>query len=265
MASAFGADPELVSFPGFAGRRIPHLHLSAAALATDAKFGFSHDGILARGFPPTGIASRLEARLMIPAIILAAGASTRMGRPKALLPIASGGDTFVSRLVGTFSAAGVEDVIVVIGAQGERVREALAQLPMARIVENSEYERGQLSSLVAALDVVDRPGVRAVLAMPVDMPLVTSSTVRAVIDAYLAARRPIVRPVVGDRHGHPVLFDRAVFGDLRAADFSRGARAVIAAHLSEVLDVPVDDAGAIQDIDTPEDYERHTGLRLDGP
>jgi molybdenum cofactor cytidylyltransferase len=202
---------------------------------------------------------------MIPAIILAAGASTRIGRPKALLPVARGGDTFVARLLGTFTGAGVGDVIVVIGAHAERVRDALTHLPtLARIVENREYERGQLSSLVAALDVVDRPGVRAVLAMPVDMPLVTSTTVRAVVDAYRAARRPIVRPVVGDRHGHPVLFDRSVFGDLRSADLSRGARAVIAAHLPDVLDVPVEDAGAIQDIDTPEDYERYTGLRLEG-
>lgn len=202
---------------------------------------------------------------MIPAIILAAGASTRIGRSKPLLPVARGGETFVARLLSTFSSAGVDDVVIVIGAQGEGVRDALTRLPtLARIVENRDYERGQLSSLVAALDVVDRPGVRAVLAMPVDMPLVTSTTVRAVLDAYRATHRPIVRPVVGDRHGHPVLFDRSLFADLRAADLSRGARAVIAAHLPDVLDVPVEDAGAIQDIDTPEDYERYTGLRLEG-
>lgn len=200
---------------------------------------------------------------MIPAVILAAGASTRMGRPKALLPVARDGESFVGRLARTFSEAGVDDVVVVVGADAERVREAVGRLPtLARIVENREYERGQLSSLIAALDVVDRPGVQAVLAMPVDMPLVTSATVRAVVDAYRAARRPIVRPVVGDRHGHPVLFDRSVFDDLRRADLSRGARAVIAAHSPDVLDVRVADAGAIQDIDTPEDYERCTGMRL---
>ncbi len=72
-----------------------------------------------------------------------------------------------------------------------------------------------------------------------------------------------MRPVVGARHGHPVLFDRTLFGDLRAADPARGARSVVAAHPSDVLDVPVVDVGAVQDIDTPGDYERCTGLRLE--
>ncbi len=203
---------------------------------------------------------------MIPAVILAAGASNRMGRPKALLPVARDGETFIARIVRTFSDAGVDDVLVVIGAHAEAVRPAIGRLPsFARIVENRDYERGQLSSLVAALDVVDRPGVHAFLSMPVDIPLVSSTTVRAVIEAYRAQRHCIVRPVVGNRHGHPVLFDRSVFGDLRAADPSRGARAVIAAHLPDVLDVPVDDPGAIHDIDTPEDYERFTGLRFEVP
>jgi molybdenum cofactor cytidylyltransferase len=151
-----------------------------------------------------------------------------------------------------------------VGAHAEVVGEAIARLPVfARIVENRQYERGQLSSLVAGLAAVDRPGVTAVLSMPVDMPFVAPATVRAVLDAYRRAPHPIVRPALGDRHGHPVLFNRALFAELRAADLSRGARAVIAAHLHEALDVSVGDAGAFQDIDTPDEYERYTGLRLD--
>jgi molybdenum cofactor cytidylyltransferase len=201
---------------------------------------------------------------MIPALILAAGASTRMGRPKALLPITRDGETFVARLLRTFSDAGVDDLVVVVGAHAEVVSDAIARLPVfARIVENRQYERGQLSSLVAALAAVDRPGVTAVLSMPVDMPLVAPATVRAVLDAYRRRPHPIVRPALDDRHGHPVLFDRALFAELRAADPSRGARAVIAAHRREALDVAVGDTGAFQDIDTPDEYERCTGLRLD--
>lgn len=201
---------------------------------------------------------------MIPAVILAAGASTRMGRPKALLPIGREGETFIARLVRTFCDAGADDLVVVVGAHADGVSEAVARMPVfVRVVENRAYERGQLSSLVAALDVVDRPGVQAVMAMPVDMPLVTQATVRALVDAYRERPHLVVRPALGDRHGHPVIFDRALFAELRRTDFSIGARAVIAAHPRDVLDVPLTDPGAFQDIDTPEEYERHTGRRLD--
>ncbi len=200
---------------------------------------------------------------MIPAVILAAGASTRMGRPKALLPVASDGETFVARLLRTFAEAGAEDLVVVVGAHADLVSEAIARVPvLARVVENRAYERGQLSSLVAALDIVDRPGVRAVMAMPVDMPLVAAETIRAVAAAYRVRQSLVVRPADGARHGHPVLFDRALFAELRAAPFSVGARAVIAAHPDRVLDVSVTDPGAFLDIDSPDDYRRHVGLPL---
>ncbi len=198
---------------------------------------------------------------MIPAIILAAGASTRVGRPKALLPVSREGETFLARLLRTFTEAGADDLVVVVGAYAEPICEAIGRLPVfARVVENRAYERGQLSSLVAALDVVDRPGVNAIVAMPVDTPLVTVATVRAVIEAYERQRPPVVRPASGGRHGHPVIFDRELFDELRTADFSVGARAVIAAHRERVLDVAVSDPGAFQDIDTRDDYERHIGL-----
>ena len=201
---------------------------------------------------------------MIPAVILAAGASTRMGRAKATLPVAPDGETFVARLLRTFSSVGVDDLVVVVGAHAEAVVEAIRRQPVfARIASNPNHERGQLSSLVAALDVVDRPGVRGLLSMPVDMPLVAPSTVRAVLDAYRQAPHAIVRPARDRHHGHPVLFDRRLFAELRAADLSRGARVVIAAHLDETLDVTVSDEGAFRDIDTPEDYEQLTGLKVD--
>jgi CTP:molybdopterin cytidylyltransferase MocA len=201
---------------------------------------------------------------MIPAVILAAGASTRMGRPKALLPISRDGETFLARVMRTMADAGSDDLVVVVGAYADGVTEAIGRLPiLARVVENRAYARGQLSSLVTGLDLVDRPGVRAVVAMPVDMPLVSAATVRAVIAAYEHAGPLVARPAHGVRHGHPVIFDRRLFGELRAADFSQGVRPIIGAHLDRVLDVEVDDPGAFEDIDTPEDYERYIGLPLD--
>ena len=82
----------------------------------------------------------------------------------------------------------------------------------------------------------------------VDVPLVRPETIRTVVDAWRTSRAPIVRPVCGERHGHLAV--------LRRADMSVGAKSVFAAHRGQVLDVPVDDPWACEDLDTPEDYER---------
>lgn len=193
---------------------------------------------------------------MIPAIVLAAGKSSRMGRSKAALPL-SNGDTFITRIVRTFKAASVEDVVVVVGHDAKVVVDAFAASDLvARFVENPDYEQGQLSSLLAGLSVVDRPGVVAALVTLVDVPLVSAATVRAVVDRYRATRSPVVRPVRGEQHGHPVLIDRSLFDALRRADPAAGAKAVIRANVSTAGDVVVDDDGAFADADTPEDYDR---------
>ena len=193
--------------------------------------------------------------IMVVGIILAAGASSRMGTPKALLPI--GSDTFVTRVCRTMLAAGVDDLVVVAGPEHAAVADAVgsAGLP-ARIVENPRRDEGQLSSLLIGLAVADRPGVVAVLVHLVDAPLVRPDTARAVLDAFRRTQAPVVRPDVDGRHGHPVLFSRRVFDDLRRADPAIGARTVVRVHAAEVCDVPVGDEGACRDIDTPEDYAR---------
>jgi molybdenum cofactor cytidylyltransferase len=194
-----------------------------------------------------------------PAIVLAAGKSSRMGRPKALLP-AGGGDTFLTRIVRTFLDADVDDVVVVVGHEGEAVAHASTErLPTVRFVLNPNYETGQLSSLLCGLALVDRPGVQACLVTLVDVPLVQASTVRAVVERYRTTHAPVVRPVNGGRHGHPVLFDRSLFPLLRAADPEHGAKPVVRAHVSAAGDVPVDDEGSFLDIDTPAEYENAFG------
>jgi len=191
---------------------------------------------------------------VIPAIVLAAGKSTRMGRPKATLPL-DGGDTFLSRIVRTFAAAAVEDVVVVVGHEAAGVIASFANVDVtARFVENPDYEQGQLSSLIAGLRVIDRPGVEAALLTLVDVPLVGAATVRAVVDCYRRTRAPIVRPVRGDEHGHPVLIDRSLFDAIRHADPAVGAKPIIRANVSAAGDVAVDDPGAFADFDTPGDY-----------
>jgi CTP:molybdopterin cytidylyltransferase MocA len=194
--------------------------------------------------------------VVIPAVVLAAGMSTRMGRLKALLPLTDG-DTFITRSVRTFLDAGVDDVVVVVGHEGDLVTQALddSGLPV-RIVNNRDYRSGQLSSLLAGLSAVDRPGTTALLLTLVDVPLVSPATVRAVVERYVRTRAAVVRPVRGNEHGHPVLIDRALFPLIRTADPAVGAKAVVRAHVSSAGEVPVEDDGAFLDIDTAEDYER---------
>ena len=244
MAAALRADPELVGPPGCAWGGITEVHLGAAPLTPDVQVDIAH---VLRFYYDGSV---------IPAIVLAAGRSSRMGRPKATLPL-DGGDTFVTRIVRTFSAAGISDVIIVVGHNADAVVEAFSGTDLsATFVENPDYAQGQLSSLLVGLRVIDRPGVVAALVTLVDVPLIGVSTVRAVVDRYLSTHAPVVRPVRGAEHGHPVLLDRSLFDELRHADPGRGAKAVVRAHASALGDVPVDDEGAFADADTPIEYER---------
>jgi molybdenum cofactor cytidylyltransferase len=193
---------------------------------------------------------------MIPAIVLAAGKSSRMGRAKANLPLGAG-DTFLSRIVRTLLDAGIDDVVVVVGYEANLIVDVLSATGLnVRFVENPDYERGQLSSLLAGLEVVDRPGVTAALVTLVDAPLVAASTVRAVLERYRRTGARVVRPVRGVQHGHPILIDRSLFDALRRADSDSGAKPIVRAHASPSGDVEVDDPGAFADIDTPEEYAR---------
>jgi molybdenum cofactor cytidylyltransferase len=197
---------------------------------------------------------------MIPAIVLAAGKSSRMGRTKALLPLGSSGETFLGRVIRVLREGGADAVVVVIGGDAAAVR---ASLPRDDIhisaVENPRYEDGQLSSLLVGLAAVEQrhDNVEAVMVTLVDLPLISATTVQAVREAFLANRStPLVRPRRGERHGHPVIFNRTIFGELRRAEPAKGAKPVVHAHAAEEVNVDVDDEGAVIDIDTPEDYER---------
>lgn len=195
---------------------------------------------------------------MIAAVVLAAGKSTRMGRTKALLPL--GSDTFLTRILESMRDAGVSDVVVVLGHEAREISAALERgNRVPRIVVNEAYETGQFSSVLAGLSVVDTADVSAMLLTLVDVPMVAPETIRAVIARHQATGAPIVRPVKGSLHGHPVLIDRALFGAVRSADPSAGLKPIVRAHASAAGDVEVGDAGAFLDIDTPDDYARLMG------
>ena len=208
--------------------------------------------------PEVLMAPSLDVRCaMPPGVILAAGDSTRMGSPKALL-LTPDGRTFVAAIVETFTAAGIADIVVVTGRDHDRIVEALASahLPVPpRIARNPNASRGQLSSLLTGMDASVTADAEAVVVTLVDVPLLAPETVRLVVSEWQRTRAPIVRPAIGARHGHPVVFDRRVFTELRSAPPDIGAKSVVRAHADEVLNVPVTDEGCLVDVDTPRDYE----------
>ena len=182
-----------------------------------------------------------------------------MGRPKALLPIGSTGETFFDRVTRTLLEAGVGDIVVVVGADAEAIRAGVRPGSRVRIVGNPDYEQGQLTSLLAGLRAIDTAAASAALMTLIDVPLVSAETVRKLITAQREGGASIVRPVSGGRHGHPVIFGRALFDEFKHADPAYGAKPVVRAHAKEIVEVPVDDEGAFTDIDTREDYEHYIG------
>jgi molybdenum cofactor cytidylyltransferase len=188
--------------------------------------------------------------LAVAAIVLAAGESSRMGRPKPLLPL--DGETFLSHLLGQIDASKVSTTTIVLGYKPEVVLSAMPRVEPLTVV-NTNYALGQLSSLHVGLERVG--DVDAVLMFLADHPFISSEVIDTLVDAYAATGRPIVVPTHNGRRGHPTLFARAVLGELKAAPLDQGARVVVRAHADELLEVPTDDPGVIADVDTPEQYE----------
>ncbi len=193
--------------------------------------------------------------MRVVAIVLAAGEGRRMGGPKALLPIRD--TTFLAHACRLLSGAGAQDVVAVLGAEAERVREAGAIPSGVSVVVNDRWQDGMLSSVWRGLDEAEARGAEAVLLHPVDHPLVEPDTVARVC-AALARGAWIAVPVVDSRRGHPGGFARAVFAELRAAPLDRGARAVLDADPARIVQV-AGDAGCRVGFDTPADYSARFG------
>jgi molybdenum cofactor cytidylyltransferase len=201
---------------------------------------------------------------MTPAIVLAAGASSRMGRPKALLP--AGERTFIRRILDTLREGGIAEVVVVVRPGQNELTAAVEASGFGRAVENPRADEGQLSSLIIGLDAIDRPGVDAVLVTLVDVPLIGAESVRLLLARAAVSDAPVLRAVHQGRHGHPVIFKRPLFDPLRRADPAVGAKAVVRAVPFE--DVETGDPGVAEDVDTPDDYARlfaADGRRLTPP
>ncbi len=169
-----------------------------------------------------------------------------MGKPKALLPWA--GTTLIEYGVRELGSA-VDDLIVVLGHRAEELA------PLApRHVVNESYRDGRSTSIEAGMRALPG-GATAVVIANVDQPR-PSAILRRLIEAHQAARSLISRPVVGDAHGHPTVFDRALFDELRSlSEENEGLKSVLRRHADAIQNVPFDDPIVLLNLNRPEDYE----------
>jgi molybdenum cofactor cytidylyltransferase len=189
-----------------------------------------------------------QAETFVSGLVLGAGGSTRLGRPKQLLPY--GDRPLLEHTLNTARDCGFQQLVVPIGGAAAEVRERV-DFTGAEVVVNQAYGEGCSSSIAAALDAVD-PRCEVLVLMLGDQPGVTPDTVRALLagrgDAALAVCR------YDDGRGHPIAFARTVFPQLASLHGDKGVWRLLDERAGDVVDVPI--AGNVPlDVDTPEDYQ----------
>ena len=190
------------------------------------------------------------------AIILCAGESQRMGRPKALL--ACQGTTFLGHLLRVTAHPAIGMRRVVLGAAADEIRHAAALAPEA-VVVNQDWQRGQLSSLQAGMRSLSKDATDGILVCPVDHPLISSMLVDKLIKAFRAQGKLIVMPTWQGHRGHPVMFAAGLYQELLTAPTEVGARAVVWAHQADIYELATEEKGVIQNLDDPETLRQATG------
>lgn len=183
------------------------------------------------------------------AVILAAGQSSRMGRPKQLVHVA--GRPLLEHTIANVRASGIGQIVLVLGAGAAEIRNVV-KLEGVKVVENPEYEQGMGSSLSAGLKALNKDASAALIVLA-DQPLIRPATLDRLI-AYHAARHPqIVIPTYKGFRGNPVLLDRSVFPEVMGLSGDVGCRAIFGDHTQGIHKLAVDDVGVLLDADTSDD------------
>jgi molybdenum cofactor cytidylyltransferase len=193
---------------------------------------------------------------MINAIILAAGESKRMGKLKPLLRFKD--TTFLGQIISVLRLSDVDTITVVLGAGAETIKKSV-DLSGTRIVINEDYQKGQLSSLIAAIEQSPQE-TEAILVCLVDNPFITKEVVDNIVAKFKETNSQIIVPVFNKRRGHPTLFSRSLFDELLSAPEEEGARYVLYSNEERILELETTESGILISIDTPDDYKFHFGV-----
>jgi molybdenum cofactor cytidylyltransferase len=194
---------------------------------------------------------------MLSAVILSGGASQRMGSPKALLPYQ--GRPFLEHLIAVTSHPKIGARRIVLGAHAELIADSV-RLAADEVVINTEWEKGQLSSIQAGIRSLPA-GTDGMILCLIDHPLISATLVDELIERfYLGSRTPpIVLPVYQSKRGHPVIFSAGVYEELLVAPMDQGARSVVWAHAGEVAEVVTLEQGCVLNLNDPETVHRALG------
>ena len=190
---------------------------------------------------------------MLAAVILSAGASRRMGRPKALIAYRDG--TFLEHLIQVTRHPRIGVTRVVLGAGADEIRR-ITKLDDVFVVLNPDWEQGQLSSISAGIRSLSGIKTDGIVLCPVDHPLVSARLVADLVAEYYLNNKSIVLPTYHGRRGHPVIFSSALYAELLGAPADKGARAIVWTHSSDILEVPTSEEGVVLNINNP-DMLRH--------
>ena len=193
---------------------------------------------------------------MINAIILAAGRSRRMGKLKPLLRFKD--KTFLEHIISLLRLSDVDRITVVLGAEAAKIKKTI-NLSGTNVIVNKDYQKGQLSSLIAAIEQTPKE-TDAILLCLVDNPFITKEVVNKIISKFKKTNNPIIVPVFNKKRGHPTLFSRSLFNELLNAPEEQGARYVLYSNEEKVLEVETCESGILIGIDTPDEYKFHFGV-----
>lgn len=189
---------------------------------------------------------------MIWAMILAAGESKRMGKPKLLLPY--GEKTIIETIVETVVSSNVENTLIILGSDREKIEEKIKNSPV-KIVYNRDFRSGMLSSVQCGFKAVPEE-TRAVLVVLGDQPKISADVINKLIDAYKSTGKGIVLPVYKKERGHPVLIDMKYRSEVENLSPEVGLRGTVYNHPEDILEVDVETSSIFQDIDYESDYKR---------